>query len=278
MTTLQEYIAGLENRNLVWPKPPPIEPVKATPYLTPLSGIRAVTWSVYGTLLRIADGRLLFDSPNSLQMQVALEKTIQEFNMWHSMSRKPGPPWEQLYSQYKRFLDEQQMAGCKIKGDFPEVDSAHIWNRLITRLQKKEFEYDVAVYGDREEFSDKVAYFFHANLQGVEASPHALQALQSVSRSPVRQGLLADAQSFTFLQMLRAIGKQGTLPALDSLFTANCVTFSFQEGVRKPSKSLYRKSVMRFQELGIDPKEILHISARLKDDLVAAKQEGMRTA
>ena len=56
MTTLQEYIEGLENRNLVWPQPPPIEPVKATPYIKPLSGIRAVTWSVYGTLLRIAEG------------------------------------------------------------------------------------------------------------------------------------------------------------------------------------------------------------------------------
>ena len=278
MTTLQEYIEGLENRNLVWPQPPPIEPVKATPYIKPLSGIRAVTWSVYGTLLRIAEGRLLFDSPNSLQMQVTLEKTIQEFNMWHSMSRKPGPPWEQLYSQYKRFLDEQQMAGCKIKGEFPEVDSAQIWNRLITRLQKKEYEYDVSFYGDIDEFSEKVAYFFHANLQGIEASPHALQALQSVSRSQVKQGLLADAQSFTFLQMLRAIGKQGILPALGGLFVANCVMLSFQEGVRKPSKSLYRKSLMRFQELGIAPQEILHIGTRLKDDLLAAKQEGMRTA
>ena len=278
MTTLQEYLEGLEDRNLVWPQPPPLEPVKATPYVKPLSGIRAVTWSVYGTLLRIADGRLLFDSPHPLSMQVALEKTIQEFNMWHSMSRKPGPPWEQLYSQYKRFLDEQQMAGCKIKGDFPEVDSTDIWDKLVCRLQKKEYEYDVAFYGDVKEFSLKVAYFFHANLQGIEASPHALQALQMAARSHLTQGLLADAQSFTLLQTLRALRKQGTLPALDSLFSANCVTLSFQEGVRKPSKSLYRKSLMRFQELGIAPQEILHVGTRLKDDLLAAKQEGMRTA
>ena len=229
MATLHEFIERLEKRNLVWPQPPPLEPVKATPYVKPLSGIRAVTWSVYGTLLRISEGRLLFDSPNPLPMQVALDKTIQEFNLWHSMSRKSGPPWEQLYSQYKRFLDEQQMAGCKIKGDFPEVDSAHIWSSLITRLQKREYEYDVSFYGSVEEFSQKMAYFFHTNLQGIEASPSALQALQSVSRSPVKQGLLAYAQSFTFLQMLRAIGKQSTLPALESLFPTECVTLSIQE-------------------------------------------------
>ena len=76
MATLLEYIESLEKRNLVWPQPPPIEPVKATPYVKPLEGIRAVTWSVYGTLLRIAEGRLLFDFPNPLQMQVALDKTI----------------------------------------------------------------------------------------------------------------------------------------------------------------------------------------------------------
>jgi FMN phosphatase YigB (HAD superfamily) len=278
MATLQEYIESIEKRKLIWPQPPPLEPVKATPYIKPISGIRAVTWSVYGTLLRISEGRLLFDSANPLPMQVALDKTIHEFNLWHSMSRKSGPPWEQLYSEYKHFLDEQLMAGCKIKGDFPQVDSACIWSSLIARLQKKEYEYDVSYYGNVEEFSQKMAYFFHANLQGIEASPHALQALQSVGRSPVKQGLLADAQPFTFPQMLRAIGKQSTLPALESLFSMDHVTLSFQEKVRKPSISLYRKCLMRFQELGIAPQEILHISTRLKDDLVAAKQQGMRTA
>lgn len=278
MATLQEYINRLDEQNLIWPKAPPSESLKATPFVKPLEEIRGVTWSVYGTLLRISDGCLLFDSDAPLQMQVALEKTIQEFNMWQSMPRKSGPAWEQMLSQYKRMLSEQQMSGVRNKGDFPEVDSVKIWMKLISRLQQKEYEYDISLYGDLEEFSAKVAYYFHANLQGVEAAPGALESLQAVSETGIQQGLLADAQVFTFQQMLRALRGQGTLPALDALIAADCVTFSYREGVRKPSKSLYRKSVESFQKRGIAPHEILHIGTRLEDDLAEAKRAGMRTA
>lgn len=79
----------------------------------------------------------------------------------------------------------------------------------------------------------------------------------------VTQGLPADAQSFTLLQTLRAIEKQGTLPALESLFATDCVTLSFQEGIRKPTKALYQNNLVRFQEMGIAPQEILHIGTRI---------------
>jgi hypothetical protein len=102
MTTLQEYIEGLENRNLVRPQPPLLEPVMVTPNAKPLEVIRVVTWSVYGTLLRIVEGRLLFDAPNPLPMQVALEKTIQEFNMWYSRSHKDCRPMLSLSLSYRR--------------------------------------------------------------------------------------------------------------------------------------------------------------------------------
>ena len=46
---------------------------------------------------------------SELRMQVALEKTIQEFNMWHSMGRKPGAPWEYMLQQYTQVLSEQEM-------------------------------------------------------------------------------------------------------------------------------------------------------------------------
>lgn len=276
--TLQEYADLLDQRGLFWPQPPEIVSPKATPSTQPIEGIRAVTWSIYGTLLRISDGELLFDHPDAMRMQVALDKTIQEFNMWHSMTRKPGPPWEQLYRGYKDLLERQRMAGTKHKGDVPEVDSSSLWRTLIGRLQEKEYEYDVSLYGDVEEFSDKVAWFFHSSLQGIEASPHARDALTALSEAGIRQGLLADAQPFTLVQMLRALKAQGTLPHLGQLFDFDCVILSFQEGVRKPSKSLYRAAVEQFAELEIAPEEVLHVSSRVRDDLAMARQFGMKTA
>ena len=95
--SLSEFAEWLDGQDHSWPVPPPVQPVKATPFTKPLDGIAAVTWSVYGTLLRISDGCLHLDHPVQLRMQVAMEKTIKTFNMWQSMSRKAGAPWEYLY-------------------------------------------------------------------------------------------------------------------------------------------------------------------------------------
>ena len=275
--TLQEYADWLDNRNLIWPKlTAPVQP-KATPSLKPLRGIRAVTWSLYGTLLRIADGQLLYHHPQQFRMQVALEKTIEEFNMWHSMSRKPGAPWEYMLTQYTGVLEKQQMRGTKRKGDFPEMDSSEIWRTLIARLVKNEFSWDESMYGDLDGLSLKVAYFFHTRLQAVEVAEHAVGALNAVDLANIAQALLADAQPFSLVQMLRAFGQVGTLPP-STLFGADVMTLSFRLGVRKPSKSLYLYALKQFQQQGISPPEVLHVGNRLCGDLAEAKRQGMKTA
>jgi len=276
--SLQEYADWLDERELPRPAPPETIDAKAAAFTKPLKDIRAVTWSIYGTLLRITDGQLLFDHPETMRMQIALEKTIQEFKMWNSMYRQPGAPWEQLHTQYRRLLEDQRQSDTRQKGDFPEVDAPRIWRKLLGRLGEKEYSYDMALYGDPEEFSDKVAYFFHTNLQGVEAAPHARDILTAIADSPLRQTLLSDAQPFTIVQMLRALQVQGTLPPLGSLFSLAGSVLSFQEGLRKPSESLYARALQNFEKEGISPQQVLHISSRLPDDLAVAKKAGMRTA
>lgn len=276
--SLFEYAEWLAGRNLRWPAPPKLEPAKATPYLKPIAGIKAVTWNVYGTLLRISDGDLLFQHPQAIRMEVALEKTIQEFNMWNSMTRKPGKPWEYMQQKYLHVLDELKMASSGRKGDLTEVNSAHLWKRLLAMLDKKDYEYDTSFYGDMDELSEKVAYFFHISLQGVEAAEGALTALLGIQSGGIRQSLLADGQPFTITQVFRGLLEQGKLPRLDAVFTPTLNTISFEEGVRKPSKTLYLRAVDRFVKIGIEPEQILHVSSRVRDDLAVAKSLGMRTA
>src|SRR5439155_29929 len=82
--------------------PPEVERPKAKPHLTRLRGVRVVTWSIYGTLLAISGGELYLAHPNKFVMDVALDKTIQEFKMWGSMSRKPGQPADYLAQIYDK--------------------------------------------------------------------------------------------------------------------------------------------------------------------------------
>jgi FMN phosphatase YigB (HAD superfamily) len=275
--SLAEYADWLAERNLRWPAPPKFEPVLAQPYLKPLPGIRAVAWDVYGTLLRISDGELLFQHPQAMRMEVALDKTLQEFNLWHSMSRKPGAPWEYLQTLYLRAYDDLRLAGSGRKGDLTEIDAAKLWRKVLGKLDLDEYTYDETLYGDLDELSEKMAYFFHSALQGVEAATGALDTLTLLSQAGIVSGVVADGQCFTPVQMLRALGQQGTLPAAGFLWEPRATVLSFGEGVRKPSKSLYLRAIERFRSLGLEPQQVLYVGARLREDLTIAKSLGFRT-
>ncbi|HYV36224.1 MAG TPA: HAD family hydrolase, partial [Gemmataceae bacterium] len=107
--TLEQYATYLDSHGASWPAAPPIERPKARPHITALDGIRAVTWSIYGTLVNISAGELLFEHPQKFIMDLALEKTVQEFKMWGSMSRKPGQPSEYMGQLYTKALTELRM-------------------------------------------------------------------------------------------------------------------------------------------------------------------------
>ena len=94
----------------------------------------------------------------------------------------------------------------------------------------------------------------------------------------MRVGLVADAQRFTPVQMLRAFRQQGTLRSLDELFDPALATLSYREGVRKPSRSLYQHALERFRRMGIAASQVLMVGTRIAEDLAIAKEVGMRTA
>src|SRR5436190_606747 len=59
--TLDQYASYLDTRDLSWPAAPDVERPRAKPHLSRrVKGIRAVLWNVYGTLLNISGGDLLF--------------------------------------------------------------------------------------------------------------------------------------------------------------------------------------------------------------------------
>lgn len=275
--TLLEYAELLDERKLRWPAPPKNEPVNAASSSKPLPGIRAVTWSLYGTLLRITDGELLFRHPQTIRMEVAIGKTIQEFNMWNSMTRRPGRPEDQLLPKYVNAVEDARLTSSNRKGDIPEIDSAEIWKRLLEMLDKKEYHYDESLYGDLNEYAQKVAYFFHCSLQGTEAAKDALATLMALYEGGIRQAALANAQCFTLVQLTRALRTQGSVPDLQAILPDSLNTLSYEWGIRKPSVSLYAQAILRFKEIGIEPGQILHVGTRIHDDLAVAKSCGLRT-
>lgn len=275
--TLEKYAAFLDTRDLVWPVPPPPHPAKAKPYLKRLPEVRAVVWNLYGTLLNIFSGQLLLEHPDKFVMDIALDKSVQEFKMWGSMTRKPGQPADYLGEIYGRVLADLRLAPSP-KEKHPEILSERIWEDIVKKLQKKSYQYDVSFYGPLDEFCRKIAYFFHASLQGTACYEGAAAALEQVHQAGLKQALLADAQCFSLVQLKRGLDQQHCAVGIDQLFDRSLHALSCEVGGKKPSERLFKHCLKQLQTIGIGPSQVLHVSSRHELDLVPAKKLGMRTA
>jgi FMN phosphatase YigB (HAD superfamily) len=275
--SIEQYAAYLDTRDLPWPAAPDPDPPKAKPHLPALHGVRAILWNVYGTLLAVTEGELKFEVANDFLMQVALEKTIQEFKMWNSMSRKPGQPSAYMREVYQKALTELRLAPSPGE-KYPEVLAERVWENIIKKLFQKEYSFDAGFYGSLNEYARKVAYFFHASLQGTACYPGAAEALRWVAESGFTQGLLADGQSFTPVQLQRGLSRQDEAADLGTLVPGKFRFLSAEKKARKPSETLFRSALRGLAEEGIEAGEVLHVGSHLTRDVAPANRLGMKTA
>jgi FMN phosphatase YigB (HAD superfamily) len=275
--TLEQYAAYLDTRDLPWPASPEIERPKARPHLVRLPQVRAVLWNIYGTLVSIAGGELWFEHPKAFIMDIALDKAIQEFKMWGSMSRKPGQPSEYMKQIYTQVLSEHR----SVPGGgerWPEVSSERLWEAILKKLLQKDYKFDASFFGSLNEYSRKIAYFFHASLQGTGCYPGAAAALRFVKEQGLQQGLLGEGQCFTIVQLQRGLAAQDPDAKVEDLLTEGLTTLSYEVRARKPSERLFRQALVGLAALGLNPTQVLHVGCRVQQDLVPARRLGMRTA
>ena len=77
--SLEQYVERLgERTDLPWPTAPKIDPPKAKPHLNQFP-VRAVLWTVYGTLVAVPQGELLDQHPQEFVTDAALDKLIKRY-------------------------------------------------------------------------------------------------------------------------------------------------------------------------------------------------------
>ena len=187
--TLEQYVERLDSRtDLPWPTAPKIDPPKARPKIKEMP-VKAVFWTVYGTLVAIPQGELHFEHPQDFVTAAALEKLIKEFKMWNSMSRKPGAPSEYMKELFDKALSTLRLTSGGGGEKFPEVQTERVWDDIVKKLQQKEYTFDQGMFGPLEEYVKKIAYFYHASIQGAGPYPGAVDALKLLAERGVLQGL-----------------------------------------------------------------------------------------
>jgi FMN phosphatase YigB (HAD superfamily) len=275
--SLEQYVCEyLDTRGLPWPTRPKIEPVKAKPSLHALP-LKAVMWNVYGTLLAIPTGELQYEAQLDFVTDAALDKTIQEFKMWGSMSRKPGAPAAYMKELFKKAYDQLRLAGAG-KEKNPELLCERIWENIVGKLTGNDYKFDSGMYGPLPEFVKKVAYFYHASIQGTGCYDGAAEALEAVSSRGIKQGLLADAQCFTVAQLTRGLKAQNERADVSRWLPGSLRVLSFDHKAKKPSETLWQAAIKSLAAQGVSPAETLHVGSSIARDIAPAKKHGFRTA
>ena len=275
--TLDQYVLSyLDTRGLPWPAAPKVEPPKARPHLE-LLPVKAVLWTVYGTLLAVPGGELRYEHERDFVTDAALDKVILEFKMWNSMSRKPGAPAAYMKELFRKALTQLQLAGSGSE-KYPEVQCEKVWDDIVKKLGQKEFTYDVSTYGTVDDLTKKIAYFYHASIQGCGAYPGSADALRLVADGGRAQGLLADGQCFTTAQLQRGLNAQSPDFPLGNCVPTHLRFLSAERKAKKPSDTLFKAAAGALAARGIAPSEVLHVGSSLPRDVAPAKKHGFRTA
>jgi FMN phosphatase YigB (HAD superfamily) len=270
--SLDQYVCEyLPGRGLPWPAPPAAVPIRAKPSLDRLP-VKAVLWTVYGTLVAIPTGELAFESDIDFVTDAALDKTIHEFKMWNSMSRKPGAPSAYMKELFRKAFDIVRLTGGG------EVKAELIWDDIFKKLMTKEYSYDGSLYGPPAEYVKKIAYFYHASIQGAGCYAGAADAIRMVSDAGKRQGLLADGQCFTPAQLRKCLREQD--PNFDPAvhLAPDLRVLSADHKVKKPFDELFRAAAAACRAKGVEAGEVLHVGSNLLRDIAPAKKAGFRTA
>jgi ribonucleotide monophosphatase NagD (HAD superfamily) len=131
--------------------------------------------------------------------------------------------------------------------------------------------------GSLNEFSRKVAYFFHSSLQGTACYEGAAAALKSVKSEGLAQGILGNAQSFSLVQLDRALARQDPRCSSQKLFDSSLNALSFELHARLPSERLFRHTLSAASAMGLQAAEILHVGSRISQDVAPAKRLGFKT-
>ena len=237
--TLEQYAAYLDTRDLPWPAPPEVDRPKAKPHLVRLpQGPRRPL-----ERLRHPAGhrrrRSVFQHPNDFIMNMALDKTIQEFKMWASMSRKPGQPSEYMKIIYEQVLDEQQLAPPGEK--HPEVAADRLWEAILKKLLPEGLQVRRRLSSAR---STSTAARSPTSSTPACRAPPAIPAPPTPCATSPRRAADARACWPTASGLppcsCSAAWRPRSRPPLDEVIPGDLRTLSYEVRGRKPSERLFR--------------------------------------
>jgi putative hydrolase of the HAD superfamily len=234
---------------------------------TPLLGMRAVIFDIYGTLFISGSGdiSLAKKEDRSPAIVAALETA------GYTIS-KPDENWSGIFMEtLEDFRKQRADQGI----EFPEVRIQEVWTAFIESARSQDWlcgnsGVDMAC----PEPVEWAIVDHECRVNPCWPMPSLDPTLRWIRDNDLELGIVSNAQFYTPLLFPALMGKDlegyGFNPAYS--------VWSYMEREGKPSRNLYRKLKEKLAKDNIVPGEVLYVGNDLRNDIWPAQRLGFRTA
>ena len=233
--------------------------------LSPLDGIRAVLFDVYGTLFVSGSGDIGVARAQSDAR--ALEEALASSGFSGNLS-EAGVRGTTLMMQEIEAAHARRRRECI---EYPEVDIREIWRNVLSAL-----EADELLHGAKDDDSVmRLAVEYEFRVNPVWPMPALKETLSELRKKGVLLGIVSNAQFYTpllFRAFFRALLEEiGFAPEL-------CV-WSYEAREAKPSIRIFQRALEILErQHGLTPHHVLCVGNDRLNDIMPAAGAGCRTA
>lgn len=237
-------------------------PTELPPNTPQLSGIRAVVFDIYGTLLVSGSGDIGVADPAKRGEAFAEALEAVGINLTGDA--------DQAVAEFRKVIELHHDRSRAQGIDYPEVDIVAVWEETLARLQEQSAFNALPA----KEILPRLALEFEVRVNPVWPMPQLVETLQALSSMGLVMGIISNAQFFTPL-LFPALAKK-TLNQLG--ISSELRYYSFEYGLAKPGVDLYKLAQAGLAEKEIATSEVLYVGNDMRNDIWPAAEVGFRTA
>jgi putative hydrolase of the HAD superfamily len=266
-------------------------PCEKTQTLTPLeypsksvklTDIRVVLFDVYGTLVNYWKNEFENEARKQEALLASFGKVIQRFGMepYLVQMNPEEPPQKTLSDLYHGLISLKHGLAAEKNIEFPEVKIEEIWEAILLMLKRRGYDSSGLALGEGSDFNRCVAYCYNFFAFNRGLYPGVAGALQRLRAESIFCGIMSNAQFYTSMDLSLFFRDQSNdeIDDYSRLFEHDFVFFSYEYGVAKPNKLLFRKLFDALYEYQILPSQALLVGNDLLSDIRPAQEAGMKTA
>lgn len=249
-----------------------IQPLKPIPtetkkQVSKASGIKAVLFDVYGTLLISSSGDI---GTTELKGQTALQ-AFQDCNISTNSQINEVEIGKLIVAEYEEEIIQVHDQARKDGVKHPEVDIVKIWDSVLKELQATK----IITYPENLDLQTlSIAFEFYNN--SVYPMPNFKESLKNISDLNLELGIISNAQFFTPLLLQYFLLGKFDIQDLP-YFNPQLLIYSYQYGHAKPDVFLYKKMEEQLKTIDISPEECLYVGNDMLNDIYPASKLGFQT-